>query len=134
MVSEITPRNDEKDSEVVICNRMLANSVLMMNNVILIKHDNLRDGNWSYFQDVKHIRKESVRYFAGNIKTALRIAFNNDTRYRNVLLKTIHHPITHADIPVDQQRIEEYPDSRSSINPKSEVINRVIDALKGLLM
>ena len=134
VVSEITPRNDEKDSEVVICNRMLADSVLMMNNVILIKHDNLRDGNWSYFQDVKHIRKESVHYFAGNIKSALRIAFNNDTRYRNVLSKSIHHPIAHADLRVDQQRIDDYPEGRSSINPKFEVINRVIDALKGILM
>ena len=44
VVSEITPRTDQKDADVIKCNKMLADSILMMENVILIDHSNLRGG------------------------------------------------------------------------------------------
>ena len=43
IISELTPRKDVKDSEVITCNRMMNDSVKSLRNVTLIKHDNLRD-------------------------------------------------------------------------------------------
>ena len=62
--SEITPGNDERDREDVICNRML-NSYAPTQET------------YSLFRDNKHIRENKIAKFASNIKIALRQAYGN---------------------------------------------------------
>ena len=123
VVSEITPRLDQYDAEVIKCNSMLANSILIMKNVILIDHSNLRGGE--HHNDNKHIKRESIRYFAGNIKAALRLAFNKETRIRNFEFENSNDKITR------NSNVIEKPISQ--VNPKSGAIYQIIDLLKGLL-
>ena len=42
----------------------------------MVDHSNLRDPSFSKFRDVKHIKKDDIKDFAGNIKKALREAYN----------------------------------------------------------
>ena len=82
IVSEFTPRNDARDKEVLSCNEMLHKGAGGMENVFIVSHSNLRDENMSMFDDAKHIRKENVNVFAGNIKAGLRKAYGMP-RYRS---------------------------------------------------
>ena len=75
IISEVTPRNDERDSEVILCNERLNERVTQMENVVIINHSNLRDENMSMFSDAKHIKENDIKVYAGNIKTGLRKAF-----------------------------------------------------------
>ena len=75
IISEVTPRKDDRDVEVLLCNEKLNEIVCKMQNVIIINHHNLRDENMSMFADAKHIKATCINIFAGNIKTGLRKAF-----------------------------------------------------------
>ena len=74
IVSEITPRNDDRDSEVIICNRMMNTYVETKANLFIARHTNSRDETFSMFRDTKHIRKSKIAKFAANLKVALRKA------------------------------------------------------------
>lgn len=43
IVSEVTPRMDERDHEVKICNDKLLKSIPYLNNVIFVEQNNLRN-------------------------------------------------------------------------------------------
>ena len=140
IVSEITPRKDAKDAEVIICNQMLNNSVKSLRNVILIKHDNLRDNSWSHFHNTKHIKKRSVPLFSANIKAGLREAYgmaktnfennlNNGDKYSHPIYK--HQPMNQT---VPNKPINDRMKNIAGYDkPKDQIINGIIDALKGLL-
>ena len=72
IVSEVTPRADNRDSEVIICNDLLKQYISQEKNMHLAVHDNLRHSDYSLFCDKKHLKKNAVPLFAANIKKALR--------------------------------------------------------------
>ena len=74
VISEITPRNDNKETDVLTCNQLLAESVKHLSKTFLVKHDNLRDESWSNYKDTKHIQKESIGFFAFNIKYLITVS------------------------------------------------------------
>ena len=76
ILSEITPRNDSKDSEVKKCNNLVEEWIKSETNIYIAKHSNLRDSEWSMFADIKHIHQSAAPKFAANIKRALRAAYN----------------------------------------------------------
>ena len=84
ILSEITPRWDDKDIEVKKCNEIIGSRASELNFVYLAKHDNLRNGSGRMYSDVKHIKRDSVPVFVANIKNALRKAYDMPTpTYRN---------------------------------------------------
>ena len=91
--SEITPRNDDKDGEVIVCNRMLNSYANTQTDIFIAHHENLRDETFSLYRDNKHICDRNIPKFAANLKNALRRAYGIETssigasrvpyRYRN---------------------------------------------------
>ena len=75
LISEITPRKDNKDKDVSECNRLLASICSEDENIFLINHDNLRDRNYSKLYDTKHIRYWAIWLRVSNIKQMLRKAY-----------------------------------------------------------
>ena len=82
--SEITPRNDDRDHEVINCNKMLNEYAATQENVFVAKHENLRDESYSFFRDVKHIKEIKIPRFAANLKIALRKAHGIDSSRSNI--------------------------------------------------
>ena len=78
ILSEITPRTDDRDIEGIKCNQRLE-TCTKSDNTILVKHQNLRDERLTMWQEVMHIKKLSIPKFAVNLKVALRAAFNIPT-------------------------------------------------------
>ena len=82
IISEITPRCDDRDCEVIICNKMLNSFVDTKENIFIARHSNLRDETFSMFRDIKHIQKTKIAKFASNLKIALRKAYGvKSTRF-----------------------------------------------------
>ena len=75
ILSEITPRKDEKDETVKEYNNLLCNLYEKEPNIFIVYHKNLRDDNYSKHYDEKHIHKRAIPLFASNIKRALRNAY-----------------------------------------------------------
>ena len=75
ILSEITPRNDDKDEAVIEFNKQLFDIYDKKTDIFLVYHHNLRDNNYSKHYDEKHIHKRAVPLFASNIKKALRKAY-----------------------------------------------------------
>lgn len=75
IISEITPRKDGKDKDVIECNRILADICNGDENVFLISHENLRDSSYSKLYDTKHIHYRAIGLFVSNIKQTLRKAY-----------------------------------------------------------
>ena len=57
-------------------NLVLAQYIDSIESGTLVKHDNLRDPDWSLFHDVKHIKKRSIPKFVRNLKQGLRFALD----------------------------------------------------------
>ena len=76
IMCEITPRDDERDEEVLKCpNRMINSYVSSQENIYVAYHSNLRDDTFSLFRDNKHIKESKIARFASNIKRAMRTAY-----------------------------------------------------------
>ena len=78
IISEITPRKDKMDEEVLKCNSKILINIRSLENVFLVEQQNLRDPNWSMHHDVKHIKKRCIPKFAANLKKGLRLAYGID--------------------------------------------------------
>ena len=76
ILSELTPRKDERDREVQLCNEELGNYANQQDDVFLIIHQNLRDNTLSMLYDNKHIRETKIPIFAANIIRTLKKAYN----------------------------------------------------------
>ena len=70
VLSEITPSFDILDNQVLRLNALLLASSKNDKSVYIIKNSNLRKE--SYFSDNKHIKKDNINIYAGNIKHGLR--------------------------------------------------------------
>ena len=81
MLSEITPRRDEKDAEVKICNDLITDWANTQQYIYLARHNNLRDPEWTMFFDTKHIHRLAVPRFAANLKRVLREAYGITNTY-----------------------------------------------------
>ena len=75
ILNEITPRNDDRDSQVILCNNMLHNVSSKNDHIFIAKQSNIRDDSYSFFDDVKHIKKIKIARYVSNIKIALRQAY-----------------------------------------------------------
>ena len=75
VMSEITPRNDERDIDVIRCNELLQELYKNEVDVTIAPHSNLRDDNWSMFDDSKHVTEAAVPRLVSNIKRALRKSY-----------------------------------------------------------
>ena len=76
IMSEITPRNDQRDLEGQLCNSLLHDYAIQNQDIIVTVHKNLRDPSWTMFRDTKHIREMKLPKFAANIIRALKEAYN----------------------------------------------------------
>ncbi len=79
IVSEITPRNDEKDADVRRCNELINALYGNQGHITIAPHSNLRDDDWSMYDDAKHITKAAIPRLVSNIKRALRKAYGITT-------------------------------------------------------
>ena len=60
ILSEITPRKDVRDAEVIICNHLLHQLAKINKSIYVAKHRNLRDEEGSFLQDEKHTKKNGI--------------------------------------------------------------------------
>ena len=77
VLSEITPRNDERDAQVIICNALLKDAFSRSRNVTIAHHNKLRNSEWSFHEDAKHLSRISIGKFAWNLKNAIRSAMGS---------------------------------------------------------
>ena len=90
---EVTPRNDERDEEVIRCNQMVNAYVSTQENIYIAHHSNLRDETYSLFRDNKHIKEYKIAKYASNIKRALRAAYGiQPTNSRERTLNKSYQP------------------------------------------
>ena len=75
IASEITPRNDDKDKDVITCNKLLGDICKSMENMYLVDHSNISDSTYSLLFDERHIHKKAIGLFVSNIKKGLRKAY-----------------------------------------------------------
>ena len=75
IASEITPRNDDKDKDVITFDKLLGDICKSMENMYLVDHSNIRDSTYSLLFDDRHIHKKAIRLFVSNIKKGLRKAY-----------------------------------------------------------
>ena len=82
ILSEITPRQLNRDCEVLACNTELNNTLKIAENITLVRHSNLRNGEWSHHKknDDKHFTEGSTARLAGNLKNAFRRAIGAKTK------------------------------------------------------
>ena len=126
IVSHVTPRKDELHAEVKICNEMMNKSISRLDNVFLVIHENL---NYSMLYDNKHIKKESIRHFARNIKVALRKAYGMRPISNDIVRDRVNTDVTNN---IDARM--KYLAGYGGPSNKQEVLNQIIDSLKALLM
>ncbi len=85
ILNELTPRNDSRDNEVIKCNGALFTAIEKDNKIFLAKQSNLRDPEYTFFFDAKHIKSSKIGRYVNNIKIALRKAYGiADPRYSSV--------------------------------------------------
>ena len=84
IVSELTPRKNARDNEVIECNKPLVSHVKSKEYMYFAKQSNLRDPDYTFFDDAKHIKKTTTGRYASNLKIALRKAYGiEDPREQN---------------------------------------------------
>ena len=75
IISEVTPRIDEKDEEVKKCNDLIDAYASSYDYIFLAKQSNLRSEDNHMFSDTKHITRYATPVFVSNIKKTLREAY-----------------------------------------------------------
>ena len=75
ILNELTPRKGPRDKEVIDCNKVLLQVAAEDNSIFLAKQSNLRDAEYSFHFDEKHIKSSKIGRYVGNIKLALRKAY-----------------------------------------------------------
>ena len=74
VLSEVTPRNDERDGEVKICNDPLIEFSKTKEYIFVAKQKNLRNPEYTFFYDAKQVKMNKIARYASNMKIALRKA------------------------------------------------------------
>ena len=72
VVSETTPRQFDRDDEIKLCNAAIHTHLGQTPNVAIAVQSRLRDSNWALYEDNKHILRNRINVYAGNIKSAMR--------------------------------------------------------------
>ena len=70
-LAELTPRKDNKDTEVMECNRLINEWAANEASVFIASHANLRENKEQFLEDNKHIAKKRIGVFVVNLKKAL---------------------------------------------------------------
>ena len=106
IISEITPRMDDKDVKVIRTNELLNEYVKGRDMVYITRNSNLRDPKFFYPGDSKHIRQDCIGRFAANIKFTLRLAYgrkkyswdqsHQNDQYQQHHNRNQHQPPLHA--------------------------------------
>ena len=71
VISEIPPRKDTRDEDVINFNELLRSYAANHTDITIALHHNLRDESYSMFYDNKHIKEIKVPKFAKNIIRAM---------------------------------------------------------------
>ena len=134
IISEITPRMDDLDSEVREANKLLNELVKNSTDVYIVRNGNLRKKSFFYHGDPKHIRKDCIARFAANIKYTLRQAYGrprystpNQPRYASANGSFRHNTTQHQHLSTQQQKLQqqqwinELRNSNSSTNNVEKV-------------
>jgi hypothetical protein len=132
IVSHVTPRKDELNKEVIICNAMLDKSANQSDKLYLVDHTNLQDMRRSILHDTKHIKQESVRHFAGNIKRTLRMSYDIQLPPPRPTKSDVVF-VNKDDKTVRLQNIAGYNSQQSDNSNKQYLIYQVMDILKAFL-
>jgi hypothetical protein len=74
VVSEATPRSRTRDDQIQTCNYILHQRLQTDNYVTIAEQHGLRNADWSLYEDDKHISREHINTYAGNLKLAMRKA------------------------------------------------------------
>ena len=74
IISETTPRKLHRDEEIKQCNDVLHAQLDGTPNVEIAVQSGLRTQNWELYEDDKHILRNKINIYAGNIKSAMRKA------------------------------------------------------------
>ena len=114
IISEITPRHDDRDEEVKLFNALLVNYAANKNDTTFGFHHNLRDTNWSMFADVKHIHSNKIAKYAANIIRALKKAYSIENKKE--LFNNSEPPRPLMSQPVYYQPSQMYPISYPNSN------------------
>ncbi|MDP7404925.1 MAG: hypothetical protein QF782_05710, partial [Porticoccaceae bacterium] len=72
VVSETTPRKHQRDDQIKVCNKLLNENLNLYENVTVASQSNLRDATFSMHEDDKHVKKNKIHVYAGNLKGAMR--------------------------------------------------------------
>jgi len=140
VISHVTPRKDELNTEVIVCNNMLDASVQSLTDVFLVDHTDLQVNRLTSLYDSKHIKRVCIRYFASNIKKALRLSYK--MKPASWYFNGKHNQTTKESLKLRLSRIAGYKlDSSQTkdepLRPHSHdgnyLIQRVTDLLKDLL-
>ena len=119
IVSEITPRMDDRDAEVKIANRLLNDFVRDQQDVFITRNGNLRRRSFFYPGDSKHIRRDCIARFAANIKYSLRAAYGRKKFIRtNSPQGNSFNQQQHQSQPKQQQPSEHYTPKLSAHDQK----------------
>ena len=146
--SEITPRNDARDSEVMAFNGLLDIYAKKHPDVTIVFHNNLRDPNWSMFKDVKHIRQNKIPKFAANIISGLKQAYGISNiselfgEKHNSSFRNYEHPPMNEHIGNKFRKMAGYnyhqkPNQTISNDNevlKKEIMHRLQDAIKSVFV
>ena len=156
--SEITPRNDMRDSEVIAFNDLLAAYATKYNDVTVVIHKNLRDSDWSMYKDAKHIYRNKIPKFAANIISGLKHAYgisnkselfkeqqNSSARYFVDQHPSVDHGYgdprrnSRVDNRLGQMAGYDFNQPTKKTNNeneslKREIFNRLQDAIKSVLL
>ena len=122
IISEITPRNDDRDAEVKLFNSLLLEYTKRHRDISMAFHHNLRDRSWSMFSDAKHIHPNKVAKFAANIIKALKKSYNINDKSELFPQSTQKiRPLMDCPVPYrPAQIISPYKDAqRRSFNPEN---------------
>ena len=127
IISHITPRKDDLNKEVLVCNALLDQSVKQSEHVFLVDHSNLQIIRQSILHDTKHIKKVSIRHLAGNIKRTLRSSYGIEPLPLRQPRHDQTYPPAKGNMTVRLQNIAGYDTN------KQHLIHQVKDILKAFL-
>ena len=129
IICEVTPRADEKDDDVIICNRMLNEYAPRVDNLFIVNHSNLRDENYSLFSDTKHVKERCIPKLAKNIKIGLRQAYygkQNENRYD----RENKYRYTSRENLSDFNRMDNTKPQSNGNNAENSLKLKILDAFK----
>ena len=110
ILCEVTPRKDERDQQVMECNRLIHEYASKDENIFIADHSNLRENSYAMLKDTKHVSEYKIGMFVVNIKKALCAAYGKPY--------------------IGRRRNEEYSTNNAygqNFNPNRDINSRLMD-------